>query len=90
MVPQQAGGLPALAQVLQQGLAPELNQHIDGVDAGVDQIAQDEVDDPVPASERNGGFGAFLGERIKPRAPAPGQHERKNPELYFASFWQQG
>ncbi len=64
VVPKQAGRFPALAEVLQQGLALELNQHVDGIDAGVDQVAQDKVDDAVAATKGDGGFGALLGERI--------------------------
>ncbi len=36
---QQTTHLPAFAQMLQKRLALELDQHVDGVNAGVDQIA---------------------------------------------------
>ena len=39
VIAQQAGCFPTLAQVLQQGLALELNQHVNGIDTGVDQVA---------------------------------------------------
>ena len=88
VIAQQAGRLPALAQVLQQRLALELDQHVDGIDAGVDQVTQDKVDDPVAASEGNGGFGALLGERIEPSSFAPCQNKRKNAQLHCASLRQ--
>ena len=44
---QQAAELPAFAQVLQQRLAAELGQDVDRVDSRVDEIAEDEIDDPV-------------------------------------------
>lgn len=47
MILQHPRRFPPVAEVLQQGLALELNQHVDGVDAGIQQIAQDEIDDPV-------------------------------------------
>ena len=72
---EQAAELPSLAQVLQQRLAAELRQHIDRVDAGVDEITQDEIDDPVFPAERNGRFGPFLGKREEPGALASRQHD---------------
>ena len=75
LVLQQAAELPSFAQVLQQRLALELRQHVDGVDARVDEIAEDEVDDAILPAERDGRLGAFLGERIKPGALSAGQHD---------------
>ena len=57
----QPAHLPPFAQVLQQALAAELRQNVNGKDAGVDEIAQDEIDDPVFAAERHSRFSAFLG-----------------------------
>ena len=56
-----AADLPAFAEVLQQALAAELGQDIDGKDAGVDEVAQNEINDPVFAAKRHGWLGAFLG-----------------------------
>src|SRR6266852_1263895 len=60
MIPQQAGGFPSFAQVLEERLAFELDQDVHRIDARVDQVAEDEVDNPIAASKRNGGFGTFL------------------------------
>ena len=79
---QQAAELPALAQVLQQRLAAELRQHVDRVDSGVDEVAQDEIDDAVLAAKGNGRFGPLLGERIKPRSLAAGQHDAQHPNAH--------
>ena len=72
---QQSAELPALAQVLQQRLALELGQHVDRIDAGVDKVAQDEIDDAILAAERDRGFGAFLGQRVQPGTLSSGQHD---------------
>ena len=61
LVFQDAAVLPAFAQVLEQALASELREYIDGINARVDEVAEDEIDDPVLAAERDGRLGAFLG-----------------------------
>ncbi len=76
---EQAAELPALAEVLQQRLAAELRQHIDRVDARVDEITQDEIDDAILAAKRNGRFGPLLGQRIEPGSLAAGQHDAQHP-----------
>jgi hypothetical protein len=40
-----------------------LYEHIEGRDAGIDEVAQDEVDDSIFAAERNCGFATGFGER---------------------------
>src|ERR1022692_2325937 len=67
--------LPSLAQMLQQRLAFELRQHVDGVDARVDEIAQDEVDDAILPAEGDSGLGTFLGQRVEPGALSTRQHD---------------
>ena len=86
LVLQQAAELPALAQVLQQRLAAELRQHVDRVDAGVDEIAQDEIDDAILAAERNGRFGAFLGQRIEPGSFTAGEHDAQHADSHIARY----
>src|ERR1035438_5835216 len=76
--PQQTAELPSLAEVLQQRLAAELGQHVHRVDARVDEIAQDEIDDPVLASKRNSRLGALLGERPEPGTFAAGQNDAQD------------
>ncbi len=73
---------PAFAQVLQQTLTAELRQNIDGKDTGVDEVAQNEVDDPVFAAEGHRRFGAFLGEWVKPGSLAAGQYDSEHAQLH--------
>jgi len=75
---QQGAELPAFAQVLQQRLAAELRQHVDRVDARVDEVAEHEVDDTVLASERNGRLGPLLGQRVEPRSFPAGQYDAQH------------
>ena len=79
---QQAGHLPAVAQVLQQALALELDQDVDGIDAGIDQVAEHEIDDAVAPAERHRRLGSFLGQRIKPRPFPSRQHKSQDPNLH--------
>ena len=72
---QQAAELPAFAQVLQQRLALELNENVDGVDPRIHQIAENEINNSILSSKGNGGLGAFLGQRVEPRAFSPGEHK---------------
>ena len=72
---QQAAELPAFAEVLQQGLAAELGQHIDGIDSRVDEVAQHEVDNPVLAAKRYGRFGPFVGQRRQSGSLAAGEDD---------------
>ena len=67
--------------MLKQRLAAELSQHVDGVDPGVNKIAEDEIDDPVFAPERNCGLGAFLGEGEQPGSLAAGEHDAQHTDV---------
>jgi len=78
LVLEEASELPALAEVLQQRLAFELGEHVDGVDARVDEIAEDEVDDAILPAEGDSGFGAFLGQRVQPGTLSTGQHDSQH------------
>ena len=66
LVFQNAADLPTFIEVLQQALAAELRQDVNRVNAGVDEVAQDEIDDAVFAAKRNGRLGAILRQRVKP------------------------
>src|ERR1035438_6667767 len=92
LILQQASELPALAEVLQQGLAAELGEHIDGVDPRVDEVAQHEVDNPVLASKRDGRFGPFIGKRSQPRSLAAGEDDAQHayPHRFYALLFQGG
>ena len=63
LILQQTAELPAVAQVAQQGITSVLNEHIDRAKAGVDEIAESEVDDAILAAEWNCRFRAFLSQR---------------------------
>ena len=82
VVIEQAAELPAVAEVLQQRLALELRQDVDGIDPGVDQVAKDEVNDAVLATKRDGRLGPFLGERIKAGSLPSREHERQNAQFH--------
>ncbi len=69
---------PSLLQVFGQGLRFELRQDVEGVNPGIDEIAENKVDQPVFTPERNGGLGPFLGQGIEAAAFPPGQNHSKN------------
>jgi hypothetical protein len=77
---QPRAALPAVGQVLEQRLALELGEDVDRVDAGVDEVRQDEVDDAVLAAEGHRGLGALLGQREQARALAARHHHPEDPE----------
>ena len=81
---QQTVRFPAVAQVLQQRLALELDQNIDRVDAGIYQIAEDEIDDPVTAAEGYRRLRSFFRERIKAGSLSAGQYKREHPKLHVS------
>ena len=56
------------ADVLVQRHAVELREHVDAADAGVETIADRDVDEAVFAPERHGRLGAVFGQRVKPLA----------------------
>src|SRR5262249_10153006 len=77
---EEAAELPAVGEMLEQRLALELGQDVDRVDAGVDEVAQDEVDDAVLASERDRGLCPLLGEREEPGSLAAGEYDSEDAE----------
>ena len=56
-----------------------LRQHDDLEVAGVDDVGQREVDQPVDAAERDRGFGPVGGQRHQPLALPAGEHDRRGP-----------
>jgi hypothetical protein len=56
-----------------------LDQHVDGIDAGVNQIRKHEIDYAVFAAERNGGFGTIAGEGVETGSLPTRHHKRKSP-----------
>ncbi len=84
VVLQEPAELPALGQMLQERLALELGEDVDGVDPGVDEVAEDEVDDAVLAAEGHRGLGALLGQGIETRALSPRQHDSQDAQSHGA------
>src|SRR5664280_642707 len=68
--------------MLEQRLAAELGEHVDRIDSGIDEIAQDEIDDPVFASKGNRRFGAFPRKWKQPGSFATGEHDAQNAGVY--------
>ena len=55
----------------------ELRQHEDPADAGVQAVADGDVDEPVFAADRHGRLGAAVGERVEPLALPAAQDDRQ-------------
>jgi len=70
---------PGLAHVLDKFLRLVLDQQIDRVDPGIDQVRQSEVHDAVTTAERDRRLGTLRGQRIEARALPAGHDESKNP-----------
>jgi hypothetical protein len=64
--------------VLQEGLAAELSQHIDRIYAGINEIAEYEIDNAVLTAERDGGLSPFLGQWKKAGTLTSRQHDSQN------------
>jgi hypothetical protein len=67
--------------MLEQRLAAELSENVDRMDSGIDEIAEDEIDDPVFASERNCRLGAFAREGKQPSSFAAGEYDAQHPKV---------
>jgi hypothetical protein len=74
--------LPSLVQMLQQALTAELRQHVNRINARVDEITQDEIDDPVLAAKRHSRLGALLRKWIKPASPAASEDNPEHPQSH--------
>jgi hypothetical protein len=87
MFAKKIGRAPPTVQVFQQGLRFELGHDINRQDAGVDEIRQHKIDDPVSPAKRNGGLGAVLRQWIKTLAPSAchdyAQHVHHKPLILF-------
>ena len=68
----QAPGL-AVADVLVEFQGLILGQNAHGIDAGVDAVAQREVDNAIFSAEGDGGLGGFLRQDLQTAALAAGQ-----------------
>ena len=81
VVAEQGTHPPGQADVPVQAVALVLGQHADPQDAGVDQVGQREVNQPVEAAERNGGLRPVVGERRQPLSRAARQHDAEDSFL---------
>jgi hypothetical protein len=61
--------------MLEQRLAAELSEHIDRVDSGIDEIAENKIDDSVLTSERHRRLGAFPRKWKEPGSLATGEYD---------------
>jgi hypothetical protein len=81
VVAQQAAQPPGRRDMPVQAVALVLGQHADTPDAGVDQVRQREVHQPVESGERHRWFGAVGGERRQPLSLTARQDNAKHPPL---------
>ena len=56
----------------------ELRQHVDAFEAGVQAVAERNVDQPVLAADRHRRLRAMVREREQPRAAAAAEHDRQH------------
>jgi hypothetical protein len=90
MALEQSAELPSLAEVLEQGLTAELGEHVNGVDAGVDEVAEDEIDDPVFAPKGDRRLGTFPREGKEPRSLTTGEHDAQHTGVQASLLTQSG
>ena len=84
VVAEQRRHAPRLRHVRVEAVRLVLRQHDDLEVAGVDDVGQREVDEPVDAGERHGGFGPVGGERHQPLALPAGEHDGED---FRTSSW---
>ena len=86
--------VPASLQVLDQAVRLVLGRDTDPANAGIDAIAEREIDDAVLATERHRGLGTPIGQLLQPRASPTRQddgvgiaYQRRDrrPPVMFAS-----
>jgi len=86
LIRQEAAELPRVPQVLEQRLALELSEDIRGIDSGVDQIAENEVDNPVFPAEWDSRLSPVFGQRIKAGSLSAGKHHCENSTIHGSSL----
>ena len=69
---------PGQRDVAVERVALVLREHDDPAEAGVDEVRQREVDQPVVAAERHGRLGAVERQRHQALALAAGEHDRED------------
>ena len=65
--------VPAALEVPDEAVGLVLGGDADAADAGIERVAEGEVDDAAFAAEIDGGFGAIVGQFLQARAAAAGQ-----------------
>jgi hypothetical protein len=75
---QETAELPPFAQVLEQRLAAELREYINGVDSRIHKIAENEINDSVLSAKGNGWLGALSGQRIEPGPFSSCKHDSQH------------
>ena len=81
VVAEQRGEPPRLADVAVEAVALVLREHDDLQVAGVGEVRQDEVDDPVAAAVGHGRLGPVGSQRRQPPALTAGQDDDENLRL---------
>src|SRR5580704_7937425 len=76
VIGQHPAELPSILKMLDQRLRSPLHEHVDCVDARVDEIGENEIDDAVFAAERHRRLGAIPGQGMKP-GPLPSGHYKR-------------
>ncbi len=67
---------PGLSQVAVEAVALVLGQHHDADDPGIDEIGQNEVDQPVAPTERNRRLGPIAGQGCQTLPRTTGENHR--------------
>ena len=81
MVLQKGPKTPVALDVLREGLGFVLGEDVDGVDAGVHEVVEDEVNDAVLGPEGHGGLGPLGREGVKPATLASGKNHSQHFHL---------
>jgi len=79
---QEAAELPGVSQMLKEGLALELSQHIGGIDAGIDQIAENKINNSILPPKGHCRFCSFFCQGIKACPFASGKHHSQYSTIH--------
>src|SRR5687767_6525000 len=67
---------PRRGDMLDERFGLVLREHVDRGNARIDEVAQDEIDEPVAAGKRHRWLGVLRGQRMEPRPFTACQHHR--------------
>jgi hypothetical protein len=65
-------------EVVDEGLGHVLDKDVDGENPGIDEIAENKINDAVFSTEGNSGFAPFVGQGNKALALSTGHDKAKN------------